>query len=221
MTPPRNVMCVGKNYTDHIAEVAAVRKGDELNEAPKYPVFFTKAPECVVAGGETVPAHSNLTKWLDYEVELALVIGKEGKDIAKDEVSEYIFGYTIANDVTARELQKSHKQWFKGKSLDRTCPIGPCIVPASHLDASDLGVKCYVNDELRQDSRTSKMVFDIPSIVASLSQGFTLKPGDCILTGTPDGVGFAMNPPQVLTAGDKMVCEIEQIGSLTNTISET
>jgi 2-keto-4-pentenoate hydratase/2-oxohepta-3-ene-1,7-dioic acid hydratase in catechol pathway len=211
---------VGKNYTDHIAEVAAVRPGDEMSEAPQHPVFFTKAPQCVIGDGEGFPAHAALTKWLDYEVELAVVIGKSGVNIARTDVQDHIFGYTIANDVTARELQKSHKQWFKGKSLDRTCPMGPCIVPATHLDASDLSLKAFVNGELRQDSRTSKMVFDIPTIVESLSAGFTLLPGDCILTGTPDGVGFAMKPPQVLKAGDEMTMEIEHIGRLTNTVTK-
>lgn len=217
LTPPRNVMCIGKNYSDHIAEVAAVRKG-EPTEAPKYPVIFTKAPQCVVADGDNVPAHTSLTSWLDYEVELCVVIGKGGCDISKETAMDHVFGFSVANDITARELQKSHKQWFKGKSLDGTCPIGPCIVPATHLDHTDLALKCRVNGELRQDSRTSRMIFDVPSIIASLSAGMTLLPGDCILTGTPDGVGFAMKPPQVLKAGDTVECEIENIGTLTNTI---
>jgi len=217
LIPRRNVMCVGKNYTDHIAEVAAVKEG-ELTSAPKYPVFFTKAPETVIGHGDTIPSHANLTKWLDYEVELGVVIGKKGKDIASDDVLSHIFGYTIGNDVTARELQKSHLQWFKGKSLDGTCPMGPAIVPACYLDATDLQIRCWVNGDLRQDSRTNRMIFNVTDILNSLSAGFTLLPGDIILTGTPDGVGFAMNPPQVLKAGDRVEMEIENIGLLSNIV---
>ena len=187
-------------------------------EIPKYPVFFTKAPQCIIGPDEKVESHSNLTKWLDYEVELAVIIGKKGRDIPLENWKEHVFGYTIANDITARDLQKSHSQWFKGKTLDSTCPMGPYVVPSSDLDPSSLDLQTWVNGELRQNSNTSKMIFDIPTIMHHLSKGFTLLPGDVILTGTPDGVGFAMNPPQVLRSGDKMHLEISGIGSLINTV---
>lgn len=223
IVPRRNVICVGKNYLDHVAEVAAVhaaKSGEPAPplELPKYAQFFTKAPQCVVATGEGVENHSNVTKILDYEVELAVVIGKKGRDIKKEDANQYVFGYTVGNDVCARDVQKRHNQWFKGKSLDTTCPLGPCIVPASQIDPADLSIKMTINGEKRQNSRTSNMIFNIGDIIEQLSAGFTLYPGDVILTGTPDGVGFAMKPPQVLKVGDVMEAEIEHIGKLTNTI---
>jgi 2-keto-4-pentenoate hydratase/2-oxohepta-3-ene-1,7-dioic acid hydratase in catechol pathway len=217
--PRRNVFCVGRNYLDHVAEGDRTR-GITQTEVPKYPQFFTKAPDCVIGPGETVPSHQDVTKWLDYEVELAVVIGTEGADIPKERALEHVFGYTIGNDVTGRDLQRRHGQWFKGKSLDRSCPLGPCIVPAGDLDASDIGIRLWINGEKRQDSRTSKMIFDVREIIHQLSAGFTLKPGDVIITGTPEGVGYAMQPPQTLKPGDVMELEIESIGRLTNTIAE-
>jgi 2-keto-4-pentenoate hydratase/2-oxohepta-3-ene-1,7-dioic acid hydratase in catechol pathway len=216
--PRRNVFCVGRNYMEHVAEGDRAR-GITQSELPKYPQFFTKAPECVIGPEETVPAHAEATKWLDYEVELAVVIGREGSDIPKERALEHVFGYTIGNDVTGRDLQRRHGQWFKGKSLDRSCPLGPCIVAAADLDASDLGIRLWVNGEKRQDSRTSKMIFDVKEIIHQLSAGFTLRPGDVILTGTPEGVGYAMQPPQTLKPGDVMELEIEGIGRLRNSIA--
>jgi 2-keto-4-pentenoate hydratase/2-oxohepta-3-ene-1,7-dioic acid hydratase in catechol pathway len=227
--PRRNVICVGKNYMDHVAEVAAVHAAKAAAngeagatppplELPKYAQFFTKAPQTVVPHGANVESHSNITKILDYEAELAVVIGKKGRDISSADAMKYVFGYTIANDITSRDLQKKHNQWFKGKSLDTTCPLGPCIVPASQLDASDLAIKMWINGEKRQDSRTSNMIFKVSDIIEQLSAGFTLYPGDVILTGTPHGVGFAMKPPQVLKAGDLMEVEIEHIGRLVNKV---
>lgn len=228
--PKRNVFCVGKNYIDHVAEVAAVHSSRESNpnsvkddsvvsvELPKYAQFFTKAPQTVIANGDDVENHSGITKVLDYEVELAVIIGKKGRDIAKDDAMNYVFGYTIANDITARDLQRKHNQWFKGKSLDTTCPMGPFVVPKNEINASDLAIKMSINGELRQNSRTSKMIFGIREIIEQLSAGLTLYPGDVILTGTPKGVGFAMKPPQVLKAGDVMEAEIEHIGKLVNRV---
>jgi len=221
--PRRNVICVGKNYLDHVAEVAAVhnaKSGEPAAplELPKYAQFFTKAPQCVIASGEGVKNHSAVTRVLDYEVELAVIIGKEGCDIKKEDAHKYVFGYTVANDITARDVQKRHNQWFKGKSLDTTCPLGPCIVPASQIDVSDLAIKMWVNGQPRQNSRTSNMIFNVGAIIEQLSAGFTLRPGDVILTGTPEGVGFAMKPPQVLKVGDVMEAEIEHIGRITNTV---
>ncbi|MFN9090948.1 MAG: fumarylacetoacetate hydrolase family protein [Alphaproteobacteria bacterium] len=217
--PRRNVFCVGRNYMDHVAEGDRTR-GITQSEVPKYPQFFTKAADCVIAPGAKVPTHEGVTKWLDYEVELVAIIGTAGRDIPKEKALEHVFGWTIGNDVTGRDLQRRHGQWFKGKSLDRSCPLGPVIVPASELDAADLAIGLKLNGEQRQSSRTSKMIFDVPEIIHQLSSGFTLLPGDVIMTGTPEGVGYAMQPPQTMKAGDVMELTIEGIGTLTNTVSD-
>jgi len=215
--PRRNVFCVGRNYMDHVAEGDRAR-GITQSELPKYPQFFTKAPETVIGPEDWIPAHEGVTRWLDYEVELAVVIGKEGRDIPKERALEHVFGWTIGNDVTGRDLQRRYGQWFKGKSLDRSCPLGPWIVPADELDGLSTGIRCFVNGEKRQDSHTSKMIFDVKEIIHQLSMGFTLLPGDVIITGTPEGVGYAMQPPQTLKAGDVVECEIDGIGRLRNTV---
>jgi len=215
--PRRNVFCVGRNYMDHVAEGDRTR-GITQSELPKYPQFFTKVPEAVIAHGDPVPSHAGITEWLDYEVELVAVIGREGTNIPKERALEHVFGWTIGNDVTARELQRRYGQWFKGKSLDRSCPLGPWIVPAEALDALATGIRCFVNGEKRQESNTTKMIFDVKEIIAQLSLGFTLRPGDVILTGTPEGVGYAMQPPRTLKPGDVMRCEIDGIGVLENRV---
>ena len=217
--PRRNVFCVGRNYMDHVAEGDRTR-GITNSEVPKYPQFFTKAADCVIAPGANVPTHEGVTKWLDYEVELVAIIGTAGRDIPKEKALEHVYGWTIGNDVTGRDLQRRHGQWFKGKSLDRSCPLGPVIVPASDLNAADLAISLKLNGEQRQASRTSKMIFDVPEIIHQLSSGFTLLPGDVIMTGTPEGVGYAMQPPQTMKAGDVMELTIEGIGTLTNTVSD-
>jgi 2-keto-4-pentenoate hydratase/2-oxohepta-3-ene-1,7-dioic acid hydratase in catechol pathway len=217
--PRRNVFCVGRNYMDHVAEGDRTR-GITNSEVPKYPQFFTKAADCVIAPDAKVPTHEGVTKWLDYEVELVAIIGTAGRDIPKEKALEHVYGWTIGNDVTGRDLQRRHGQWFKGKSLDRSCPLGPVIVPAADLSAADLAISLKLNGEQRQSSRTSKMIFDVPEIIHQLSSGFTLLPGDVIMTGTPEGVGYAMQPPQTLKAGDVMELTIEGIGTLTNTISD-
>jgi len=217
--PRRNVFCVGRNYMDHVAEGDRTR-GITQSEVPKYPQFFTKAADTVIAPGAVVPSHGGVTKWLDYEVELVAVIGKAGCDIPKEKALEHVFGWTIGNDVTGRDLQRRHGQWFKGKSLDRSCPLGPVLVPAADLDASDIAISLTINGEQRQSSRTSKMIFDVKEIIHQLSAGFTLLPGDVILTGTPEGVGYAMQPPQTLKPGDVMALTIEGIGTLTNPIGD-
>ena len=215
--PRRNVFCVGRNYMDHVAEGDRTR-GIEKSEPPRYPQFFTKAPECVIGPGEDIPDHAGTTQWLDYEVELAAVIGREGRDIPAERALDHVWGWTVGNDVTGRDLQRRHGQWFKGKSLDRSCPLGPCIVPAAELDALDTGIRCRVNGETRQDSRTGKMIFDVREILRQLSVGFTLRPGDVVMTGTPEGVGYAMQPPRTLKDGDVVECEIDGIGTLRNTV---
>ncbi len=215
--PARNVFCVGRNYMDHVAEGDRTR-GITNSELPKFPQFFTKAPETVIGPDEWTHDHAGVTKWLDYEVELTLIIGTAGSNISLDDSMKHVWGYTIANDVTGRDLQRRYGQWFKGKSLDRSCPLGPWIVPADELDGLNTGVRCYVNGEKRQDSHTSKMIFNIKQIIEQLSIGFTLVPGDVIMTGTPEGVGYAMVPPKTLVAGDVIRCEVDGIGSLTTTV---
>jgi 2-keto-4-pentenoate hydratase/2-oxohepta-3-ene-1,7-dioic acid hydratase in catechol pathway len=223
--PVRNILCIGKNYSDHVTEI---QKANEKNsgsgsvipvDIPKYPMFFSKATTAVIGPNAVLENHSSITKHLDYEVELAVIIGKNTKNVSASDAMSRIFGYTIANDVTARDVQRRHGQWFKGKSLDTSCPLGPCIIPSCDLDPRDLSIKLYLNDVLKQNSRTSKMIFDIPSIIESLSAGMTLLPGDIILTGTPDGVGYASNPPRTLLPGDSVRLEIEGIGSLINTVA--
>jgi 2-keto-4-pentenoate hydratase/2-oxohepta-3-ene-1,7-dioic acid hydratase in catechol pathway len=218
--PHRNLFCVGRNYMDHVAEGDRTR-GITESELPKFPQFFTKAPDTVIAPGAAIPDHTatGVTKWLDYEAELTLIIGKPGANISKEDALSHVFGWTIGNDVTGRDLQRRHGQWFKGKSLDRSCPLGPWIVPADELDAADLAIQLWVNGEQRQSSRTSKMIFDVKEIIHQLSLGFTLLPGDVILTGTPEGVGYAMQPPQVLKDGDVVDIEIEGIGCLENQVA--
>jgi 2-keto-4-pentenoate hydratase/2-oxohepta-3-ene-1,7-dioic acid hydratase in catechol pathway len=217
--PARNFFCVGRNYMDHVAEGDRTR-GITNSELPKFPQFFTKAPETVIAHGESIPDHgaTGVTKWLDYEAELTIVVGTAGANIAPEDAHSHIFGWTIANDVTGRDLQRRYGQWFKGKSLDRSCPMGPWIIPADELDASDIAIQLWVNGEMRQSSRTSKMIFDVKQIMHHLSLGFTLLPGDLIMTGTPEGVGYAMDPPQVLKTGDVVRIAVEGIGELVNPV---
>lgn len=226
--PKRNLLCVGKNYKDHVAEVAAADKSRGIGPAglsaapdslPKYPQFFTKAPSAVISHLGKIESHQNITQMLDYEAELAVIIGKKGRDITSDKAMDCVYGYTIANDVTSRDIQRHHGQWFKGKTLDSSCPMGPCIIPKASLpDPFNLRIQLWLNDIQRQDGNTSNMIFSIPEIIRHLSAGFTLQPGDIILTGTPHGVGYAMKPPLLLKPGDRVAIEIDQIGRLENTV---
>lgn len=216
--PRNNVFCVGRNYSEHVDEDN--RSRDLQTELPKYPQFFTKPPTAIVGPGEDILLHDGVTKRLDYEVELAVVIGKGGRNIPKEEAFDHIFGYTICNDVTARDAQRRHDQWFKGKGLDGSGPLGPWIVHKSALgDVTELGIRLSVNGQPRQSSSISKMIFKIEDIIESLSAGLTLEPGDIIATGTPSGVGYAMDPRQFLQAGDVVRCEIDSIGVLENTVA--
>lgn len=221
--PRRNIFCVGKNYHEHAREFA--QSGFDTSavkdeHAPSFPVIFTKAPETVVGDGAPVLAFADLTSQLDYEAELAVVIGKPGRGIRKADALKHVWGYTIINDVTARDLQQKHRQWFLGKSLDTFCPMGPWIVTADEVgDAADLDVKCWVNDELRQDANTRDLIFDIPTIIETISRGMTLLPGDVIATGTPAGVGIGFKPPKFLKSGDVMKISISKLGTLTNAIA--
>lgn len=211
--PFKNVFCVGKNYRDH-----AIEMGGEAS-IPEHPMIFTKAPTTVIANHAPIPAYESLTKALDYEGELAVIIGKKGKEISRDRAFDFVFGYTILNDVTARDLQSRHKQFFLGKSLDGTCPMGPWIVSKKEIkDPHQLNIETKVNGETRQKSNTSHFIFPIDEIIHVLSKGMTLEPGDIIATGTPAGVGFAMEPKKTLQAGDLVEIAIEGIGTLSNTV---
>ncbi|MCX6085533.1 MAG: fumarylacetoacetate hydrolase family protein [Caldiserica bacterium] len=215
--PRRNIICLGKNYRDHVAEAAAL--GGQTSGIPTAPVYFSKMVDRVRGSTESVPIHSGVTSMLDYEAELAVIIGKTGHDIDPGSVPEYIFGYTILNDITARDLQKKHDQWFKGKSLDGGCAMGPVVVTADEfVYPPALGIRCTVNGELRQESVTSELIFGITEIVSDFSKGLTLVPGDVISTGTPAGVGMGFRPFRWLKAGDVVECWIEGIGTLRNTV---
>jgi len=211
--PTKNVFCIGRNYKEHVAEGARAA-GKEL-KLPEFPQFFTKPPTAVI--GQDAPFYHDpaITQRLDYEVELAVIIGKAGRDIPADRAFEHIFGYTILNDVTGRDLQRRHDQWFKGKGLDRSCPLGPYILTSDEVANPDaMELSTTVNGEPRQHSNVGQMIFPIPKIIESLSAGLTLEPGDIIATGTPSGVGYAMEPPRLLKAGDVVVCSITGLGSL-------
>ncbi|MDW7669265.1 MAG: fumarylacetoacetate hydrolase family protein [Bacillota bacterium] len=213
----RNLLCVGKNYSDHVNELSSNK--DLKGDIPTKPIYFTKTSHPTVGPDEDVNIPWNATKEVDYEVELAVVIGEKCKDVKTEDVEKYIFGYTIANDLSARDLQTGHIQWFKGKSLDNFSPIGPYILHKSSLNMPfDLKLECLVNDEVRQSSYTSHMIFDIPYLISDLSKGMTLYPGDIILTGTPSGVGMGFNPPKMLKSGDVVECRIDKLGSLKNKI---
>lgn len=216
--PLRNIFCLGMNYEDHVKEVSFTDK-DKKTEPPKFPVYFSKVAYPALEDKGLIKYNEELTKMLDYEVELAVIIGKEGKDIKEDEAMDYIFGYTISNDISARNLQGKHGQWFKGKSVDDYAPMGPYILTADELeDPSNLQLKSYVNGELRQNANTKNLVFTIPHIISDLSRGLTLRRGDIILTGTPSGVGLGFKPYKFLNPGDVVKCEIDKLGTLTTYI---
>lgn len=218
-SPVRNIFCLGKNYLDHARELRG--KVDKGSEVPEHPIFFTKASTSVIGPQDPIPGHRHLTDELDYEAELALIIGKGGRDIPFDRAMEHVFGYTALNDVTARNLQRDHLQWFKGKSLDGFCPLGPVVVHCTAMPGpGDVAVRSWVNGELRQSSTLDQLIFDIPTIVATLSAGLTLLPGDIIATGTPGGVGMGFDPPRFLRPGDEVVVEVGDAGRLVNTVRE-
>jgi 2-keto-4-pentenoate hydratase/2-oxohepta-3-ene-1,7-dioic acid hydratase in catechol pathway len=209
---PKNIIAIGKNYMDHAKEMGA--------EAPEDLVVFTKAPTCIVADEATVPVHSDLTDSYDYEGELAVVIGKAGKSIPKQLAYDYVFGYTIANDLTARDIQSKHQQYFLGKSLEGSCPMGPYLVTKDEIpEAQDLSIVTKVNDEVRQNGNTENMIRRVDEIIAEVSKYIALEPGDVILTGTPAGVGKGFNPPKFLKAGDTVKVSIESIGTLVTHLS--
>ena len=215
--PRRNLWCVGRNYHAHAKELAQSVFKASAAKTDEWPIVFTKVPECVVGPHDDVqlpgPAAS---VQIDYEAELAVVIGRGGKNIARADALAHVFGYTIVNDVTARDVQMRHQQWDMGKSFDTFCPMGPWIVTADELDGTHTRVRCWVNGELRQDGPTENMIFDIPTLIETVSRGITLYPGDVIATGTPAGVGMGLTPPRWLQVGDVVRVEIDGIGAIEN-----
>ena len=220
--PRRNIFCVGKNYFAHAKEFAgsgfdsSAKSGGDI---PADPIIFTKVPESVVGPGAVIemPATS-VSSAIDYEAELAVIIGRGGKGIAATDAMDHVWGYTIVNDITARDWQSRHQQWHMGKSFDTFCPMGPWLVSADELDGTKTNVRCYVNGEERQNASTADLIFDIPKLIETLSAGITLYPGDVIATGTPVGVGIGFKPPKYLQAGDVVRVEIDGIGSLENPV---
>lgn len=216
--PRKNVFALGLNYSEHVAEGARAR-GVEV-KLPEYPVFFTKAVTAVIGPGEPIPFDGRLSDKWDWEAELAVVIGKGGRDIPKERALEHVFGYTCLNDVSVRDVQRKHGgQFFRGKSIDGTCPIGPWIVTRDEIpNVQNLKIGTRINGVQKQDSNTSYMIFDVATTIESLSAGMTLEAGDIIATGTPDGVGFARTPPELLKPGDVVEVEVERIGVLRNPV---
>ncbi len=213
----KNVFCVGWNYLEHFEEGG--KKLDDKRELPAWPVFFSKAPTAINGPYDAIPFDANLSTQLDWEVELGVIIGKPGKNIAEADAMGHIFGYTVINDVTWRDIQRRHGgQWDKGKSLDGTCPMGPCIVTADAIDPTNLNLECRVSGVVKQKSNTKHLYFKIPRLIHDLSIGQTLEAGDVISTGTPEGVGFARTPPEFMKDGDLLETEVEGIGVMRNPI---
>ena len=218
--PRRNVWCVGRNYHAHAKELSASVFKDNDANPESWPIVFTKVPECVVGPRAQVLLPVGVSAQIDYEAELGVVIGKTGKNIARGAAMDHVFGYTVINDVTARDVQMRHQQWDMGKSFDTFCPMGPWIVTADAFDGTRTRVRCWVNGELRQDGPTENMIFDIPALIETISRGITLYPGDVIATGTPAGVGMGMTPPRYLATGDVVRVEVEGLGSIENEFVE-
>jgi 2-keto-4-pentenoate hydratase/2-oxohepta-3-ene-1,7-dioic acid hydratase in catechol pathway len=217
--PLKNVFCVGRNYAAHVKEGAAVFKTDV--KLPDIPVFFSKTPTTVNGPFDEVPRHADVTAQVDWEAELGVIIGRAGRNIAARDALGHVFGYTVINDVTARDLQKGHTQWFKGKSLDGSCPMGPLVVTADEFgDPQNKRISLRVNGVTKQDARTADMIFDVATIIEWLSKGLTLEPGDIIATGTPEGVGMGRTPQEWLQDGDVVETEVEGIGIMRNVVRD-
>ena len=223
--PARNILCVGKNYRPHSDEFE--RSGFDRTDdnaaasgVPDAPIVFTKPPEAVIAHGASIRLPIDITRALDYEAELAVVIARGGRRIAREDAHRHVFGYTIVNDVTARDLQSRHRQWFLGKALDSSCPMGPWITTHDEAKPLEMRIRCWVNGELRQDAAVADLVFDVPTLIAAISAGTTLIPGDIIATGTPAGVGIGFEPARFLVDGDRIDIEVSGIGMLTNIVKE-
>jgi 2-keto-4-pentenoate hydratase/2-oxohepta-3-ene-1,7-dioic acid hydratase in catechol pathway len=215
--PAKNVFCVGRNYLEHAKEGARAL-GRELT-LPEVPTFFSKAPTAIADPDAELHFERRVSTQMDWEGELAVVIGSRIKDVTEEEAVSAVFGYTCLNDITARDLQRAHLQWLKGKSLDDSCPIGPWIAPAHEIpDPHKLQLILRINGHRKQEANTGQMIFRIPRLIAELSRGMTLEPGDVIATGTPDGVGFARTPPEYFADGDVVEIAIQKIGTLRNTV---
>ncbi|MFM2209308.1 MAG: hypothetical protein RIQ96_951 [Pseudomonadota bacterium] len=219
--PRRNLFCVGKNYHAHAKEFAgsgfdsSAKSGGDI---PSVPIVFTKVPESVIGPGDAIVIPQAVSTAIDYEAELTVVIGRGGKGIRKADAMQHVWGYTIVNDVTARDWQSRHQQWHMGKSFDTFCPMGPYLVSADECDGTRTQVRCFVNGEKRQDASTTDLIFDIPTLIETLSAAITLYPGDLIATGTPVGVGIGFKPPKYLQPGDVVRIEIDGIGALENPV---
>lgn len=215
----RNIFCVGRNYHAHAKELSGSVFRNSAAKVDSWPIVFTKVPECVIGPNDAVrlPGET-ISAQIDYEAELAVVIGKPGRNITREDALSHVFGYTIVNDVTARDVQMRHQQWDLGKSFDTFCPMGPWIVTADELDGTRTRVRCWVNGEPRQDGKTTDLIFDIPTLIETCSRGITLNAGDVIATGTPAGVGMGLTPPQYLKPGDVVRIEIDGLGVLENRV---
>lgn len=217
----RDILCTGWNYWDHFEEGRGKREGQDVDR-PSHPTFFTKSPDTAIGARDPIAFDAEISQKWDYEVELAIVIGKTGRSISEDRAMDHIFGYCLANDVSQRDLQRAHGgQWLKGKSIDGTMPLGPWLVTADAFDPFDVELECLVNGERRQHASTRQMAFAIPKLIAELSWGMTLHAGDVLLTGTPAGVGNAADPPFFLKAGDEIVSRGAGLGELRNIMTET
>ena len=214
--PSRNLFCVGKNYREHVQEVQPAAAGDAI---PEQPIIFTKAPSSVIGPRDPIPAWLDPTRSVDYEGELGVVIGQGGRGITRAAAMEHVYGYTVINDVTSRRMQRSHQQWFLGKSIDGFCPMGPAIATGEDIpDVTRLRVQTWVNGELRQQGCVADLIFAIPTLIETLSRTMTLEPGDIVATGTPAGVGMGFQPPRFLGKGDVVRITIEPIGTLENPV---
>ena len=220
--PSKNILCVGKNYIEHAAEF--VRSGFDASAkgvagiVPEAPIIFSKAPCTMIGAHDDIRPPWAITNKVDYEGELGVVIGAGGRAISRDDAYRHVWGYTVINDMTARDLQAAHKQWLLGKSIDTFCPIGPWIVSTDEVDPGDLSIRCWVNGELRQDANTRDLIFDIPAIIEAISASMSLSTGDIIASGTPAGVGIGFDPPKFLHKGDRVRVAIDGIGELENAI---
>lgn len=215
--PCKNILCIGKNYQEHILEFDG--SAQDIENVKEKPIFFSKALSSITGPNSAILLHEGVSDSVDYEVELAVVIGKRGINITKEQALDHVYGYTILNDVTARDLQKDHQQWFRGKSLDTHCPIGPWVVTADEIEnPQNLAIQSRVNGEIRQDSNTKQMMHTVAALLEGLSKGMTLEVGDVIATGTPKGVGMGFRPPKFLKHGDRVDSIIEKIGTLSNPV---
>ncbi|HET7388623.1 MAG TPA: fumarylacetoacetate hydrolase family protein [Nocardioidaceae bacterium] len=220
--PRRNIFCVGKNYREHAEEFDRsgfdASRDQQRDDVPAEPIFFTKTPTSVIGPGATIDPHPDLTTCLDYEAEICVIIGRTARCVKPEDAYDHVWGYVLLNDVTARDLQRDRKQWFLGKSLDTFSPMGPWAVTADEVDPRNIEIESLVNDEQRQKANTTDLIFDIPTLIADLTRGITLEPGDLIATGTPAGVGVGFDPPRFLKSGDVVRVKAAGLGELVNTV---